>query len=143
MPKKTATKELTKKQEDLPPHKRGIKIRKLHLENFKAFDDFTIEFPEPVFSITDSPEKCMDFLLAAGVHDTEIFVEQLSFTVENVDDCWRQVASSLLVRPRLAVLNKEEYQQVKQEVRNQLAERITGEGMEVAIPAIFCRIRKK
>jgi len=47
MPKKTAKSKSPLKTQELPSNKQGIKIRKLKLKNFKAFDNFEIEFPEP------------------------------------------------------------------------------------------------
>ncbi|HQO35001.1 MAG TPA: AAA family ATPase, partial [bacterium] len=50
MPVKTAP----AKKTDAIKSKKGIKLRKLHIENFKAFDKLDLEFPEP--RMKDDPD---------------------------------------------------------------------------------------
>lgn len=109
-------------------------------ERLDQFQDKIL--PSPVSAVTDTHEKCREIFSLSGLTDVEIITEQLPFTVENAEDCWRQVANSLIVRPRLAMLEKYEYRTVKEEVQKELEAILTPLGILVEVPVIFCTVNK-
>ena len=101
-----------------------------------------VEFPAPVSAVTDTPEKCRDLLEAAGLRDSDVRIEQTEFFADNAEDCWRQVASSLIVRPRLAVLGKDERARMKSEILPELEKLVTPQGIPVTVPVIVSIAQK-
>ncbi|MBN2240931.1 MAG: class I SAM-dependent methyltransferase [Dehalococcoidales bacterium] len=102
----------------------------------------SLVFPLPVTSVTDTPEKCLALIQSAGLPKPEMFIEKSFFYAGSVDECWRQVANSLLVRPRLALLDKEDYQRIKQEVQSELEPMLSSGDIKMEVPTIYCKISK-
>jgi ubiquinone/menaquinone biosynthesis C-methylase UbiE len=99
-------------------------------------------FPAPVSAVTDTPEKCRKLLEAAGFRGADIITEPTAFYTADAAECWRQVASSLIVRPRLAVLDSAEREKIKTEIITVLDSFLTAEGIRVEVPVILITVRK-
>lgn len=100
------------------------------------------EIPLPVIHSTDTPEKCREMLDKAGIRNTEIISENGKIRFSDAGECWRQVAGSLIVRPRLAVLDAGVRAGLKAEIMDELERMVSGDGIQVEVPVIYCIARR-
>jgi ubiquinone/menaquinone biosynthesis C-methylase UbiE len=100
------------------------------------------KLPTSPISITDSPEKCRDIFIDAGLGNVEITEENCVINFPDKEECWRQISGSLIVRPRLSGLSPDDYRTLKDEILLELEQRSTPQGISVDVPVIFCTVRK-
>lgn len=97
---------------------------------------------ESPVSITDSPEKCREIFMKAGLDNVEISEESRAINFPDIEECWRQISGSLIVRPRLSGLTPEDYRTLKEEILLELEQLKGSQGISAEIPVIFCTVRK-